>query len=46
VARTSHLLAAEVQFLAELLVVEVLEPTMTRPVDPTMYDVPVLRYGQ
>ncbi len=44
-SRTSHLLRAEVQFLAELLVIEVLGPTMTRPVNADMYGVPVLTYG-
>ena len=44
-ARTSHLLGGEVQFLAELLVIEVLAPAMTRPVDADMYGVPVLTYG-
>jgi predicted DNA-binding protein with PD1-like motif len=41
----SHLLSAEVQFLTELLVVEVLAPTMTRPRNPNLYDVPLLTFG-
>ena len=45
VAKTSHLLSAEVQFLAELLIVEVTEPKMTRPINTEMYSVPVLTYG-
>ena len=40
-ARTSHLLGAEVQFINELIVVEVTSPIMTRPRNAKMYDVPV-----
>ncbi|MFF8945985.1 DUF296 domain-containing protein [Streptomyces sp. NPDC014864] len=43
--RTSHLLSAEVQFLSELLIVEVTSPTMTRPRNPDLYDVPLLTFG-
>ncbi|MFI0218256.1 DUF296 domain-containing protein [Streptomyces lydicus] len=43
--RTSHLLSARVQFLSELLVVEVAGPTMTRPRNPDLYDVPLLTFG-
>ncbi|MEV5574497.1 PPC domain-containing DNA-binding protein [Spirillospora sp. NPDC052269] len=43
--RTSHLLSARVQFLSELLIVEVTEPTMTRPPNPELYDVPLLTFG-
>lgn len=42
---TSHLLAASIQFLAELILVEVTTPAMTRPADPGMYDVPRLTFG-
>jgi hypothetical protein len=42
---TSHLLAARVQFLIEMILVEVTAPAMTRPADPRLYDVPRLRFG-
>ncbi|GAA0943971.1 PPC domain-containing DNA-binding protein [Nonomuraea longicatena] len=42
---TSHLLSAKVLFLTEMLVVEVLSPTMTRPKNPNLYDVPLLTFG-
>jgi predicted DNA-binding protein with PD1-like motif len=42
---TSHLLAARVQFLVEMLIVEVVSPTMTRPRNPALYDVPLLTFG-
>lgn len=42
---TSHLLAARVQFLVEMIVVEVTAPEMTRPPDPDLYDVPLLTFG-
>lgn len=41
---TSHLLAATVQFLTELVIVEVLEP-LARVRQPDLYDVPLLRFG-
>ena len=41
--RTSHLLGARVQFLTELLIIEVRTPTMLRVPEPGMYDVPLLR---
>lgn len=44
-AHTSHLLGATVHFVAELLVVEVLDPPMRRPPKPDMYDVPLLEFG-
>jgi predicted DNA-binding protein with PD1-like motif len=44
-AHTSHLLTAEVQFLTEMLLVEVLDPPMTRPRNPNLYDVPLLTFG-
>jgi predicted DNA-binding protein with PD1-like motif len=42
---TSHLLAARVQFLAEMILVEVTGPAMSRPADPGLYDVPRLTFG-
>ncbi|MGO9190489.1 MAG: hypothetical protein ACLP8X_18800, partial [Streptosporangiaceae bacterium] len=42
---TSHLLAARVQFLVEMIVVEVTAPAMTRPPDPSLYDLPLLTFG-
>ena len=44
--KTSHLLSARVQFLVEMLVVEVLAPVMTRPRNREMYEVPLLTFGQ
>jgi predicted DNA-binding protein with PD1-like motif len=43
-AHTSHLLGAEVQFLTELLVLEVKAPEMHRLPDHDLYDVPLLRF--
>jgi predicted DNA-binding protein with PD1-like motif len=42
---TSHLLTARVQFLVEMILVEVTSPAMTRPADPALYDVPRLTFG-
>jgi predicted DNA-binding protein with PD1-like motif len=42
---TSHLLDARVQFLVEMILVEVTAPAMTRPADPALYDVPRLNFG-
>jgi predicted DNA-binding protein with PD1-like motif len=42
---TSHLLSARVQFLTEMLIVEVAAPAMTRPRNPDLYDVPLLTFG-
>jgi predicted DNA-binding protein with PD1-like motif len=39
---TSHLLGGTVQFVIELLVIEVAAPTMYRPSNPSLYDIPVL----
>jgi len=39
---TSHLLGATVQFLTEMLVLEVVSPQMHRVRDPDLYDVPLL----
>jgi predicted DNA-binding protein with PD1-like motif len=41
---TSHLLSAKIQFLTEMLLVEVKEPAMERQHDPGLYDVPLLRF--
>lgn len=41
--RTSHLLAAEVQFIHELFLVEVVEPAMTRP-KLGIHGVPTLQF--
>lgn len=42
---TSHLLGATVQFLTEMLVIEVAAPQMHRVRQPDLYDVPLLRFG-
>jgi predicted DNA-binding protein with PD1-like motif len=44
IGHTSHLLAATVQFLVEMVVVEVTSPVMTRPINPALYDVPTLTF--
>ncbi|MEV7465342.1 PPC domain-containing DNA-binding protein [Streptomyces kronopolitis] len=44
--RTSHLLAAEVQFITELLVVEIAAPALTRPRLGSLYDVPLLTFDK
>lgn len=41
---TSHLLGAEVDFLAELVIQEVTAPELLRVPDPDMYNVPLLRF--
>ncbi|MET8800836.1 PPC domain-containing DNA-binding protein [Nocardia sp. NPDC004568] len=41
---TSHLLGATVQFLTEMLVIEVLTPDMTRKPQSDLYNVPLLRF--
>jgi predicted DNA-binding protein with PD1-like motif len=41
---TSHLLDAKVQFLTEMLVVEVTSPEMNRVRQANLYDVPLLRF--
>lgn len=43
-AHTSHLLGARVQFVTELLVVEVTSPRMQRPPAPDLYDIPLLGF--
>jgi len=42
---TSHLLGGTVQFVVELLVIEVLAPVMYRPNEPALYDIPILRFS-
>ncbi|WP_194838264.1 PPC domain-containing DNA-binding protein [Nocardia sp. XZ_19_369] len=41
---TSHLLNARVQFLTEMLIIEVTHPTMHRAPEPDLYNVPLLRF--
>jgi predicted DNA-binding protein with PD1-like motif len=43
-AHTSHLLNAKVQFLTEMLLIEVLAPQMRRVADSSLYDVPILQF--
>lgn len=42
---TSHLFTATVQFVLELVVVEVVSPLWTRPVQPDLHALNVLRFG-
>ncbi|MFG1881946.1 PPC domain-containing DNA-binding protein [Micromonospora sp. NPDC049102] len=42
---TSHLLAATVQFLTEMLILEVAAPVMRRIPEASLYDVPLFRIG-
>jgi predicted DNA-binding protein with PD1-like motif len=44
VGHTSHLLEATVQFLTEMVIVEVTAPQMRRHTEPTLYDVPLLSF--
>ncbi|MGH3529936.1 MAG: PPC domain-containing DNA-binding protein [Pseudonocardiaceae bacterium] len=44
-AHTSHPLSARVQFLVEMLLVEITTPTMVRTREPALFDVPLLRFG-
>ena len=41
---TSHLLRARVQFLTEMLLIEVTAPRMRREANPDLYGVPLLRF--
>ena len=41
---TSHLLGASVQFLTELVIVEITDPQLHRVRQPELYDVPLLRF--
>jgi len=45
-AHTSHLLAAQVQFLVEMLIVEVSSPIMNRQREPALYNVPLLVFRE
>jgi predicted DNA-binding protein with PD1-like motif len=42
---TSHLLNATVQFLTEMIIVELIDPVLHRQKAPDLYDVPLLRFG-
>lgn len=44
VGHTSHLLGAKVQFLVEMVVVEVTDPVLSRRRSPDLYDVPLLDF--
>jgi predicted DNA-binding protein with PD1-like motif len=44
-AHTSHLIRAQVRFLAEMHLVEVTSPIMTRVREQDLYDVPLLHFG-
>jgi predicted DNA-binding protein with PD1-like motif len=44
VGHTSHLLGARVQFLVEMVVVEVADPGLVRRRNPDLYDVPLLGF--
>lgn len=43
---TSHLLSAKVQFLTEMLIIEVTDPQLQRRRHPELYDVPLLNFVQ
>ena len=45
VGHTSHLLGATVQFLTELVIVEVTTPRLVRTKQPDLYDVPLLGFA-
>lgn len=45
VGHTSHLLGARVQFLVEMVVVEVVDPVLVRRRAADLYDVPLLGFG-
>lgn len=42
---TSHLLDATVQFLTEMIIVEIVEPQLHRRRQADLYDVPLLQFG-
>ena len=44
-AHTSHLLDATVQFLTEMIIVEVVDPPLHRQKKADLYDVPMLTFG-
>ena len=41
---TSHLLSAKVQFLVEMLIVEVVSPSFARTPEAALYNVPLLAF--
>ena len=43
--RTSHLLSGTVQFIAELIIEEIVTPDLARPRAKDLYDVPLLTFG-
>ncbi|MCT2589157.1 DNA-binding protein [Streptomyces sp. N2-109] len=43
-AYSSHLISATVQYLTEMLIIEVTGPEMRRPVHTELYDVPLLTF--
>lgn len=43
-AHTSHLLSAKIQFLTEMLIIEVGSPVMSRLRNHALYDVPLLHF--
>ncbi|MEU7906373.1 PCC domain-containing protein [Actinoplanes sp. NPDC049118] len=45
-AHTSHLLDATVQFLTEMIIVEVAAPVLRRERQPQLYDVPLMKIGE
>lgn len=42
---TSHLFDATVQFLVEMMVIEVVAPAMTRPPKPELFNLNLLQFG-
>ncbi len=44
-AHANHLLSARVQFLTEMMLIEITAPQMSRIPDRTLYDVPLLGFG-
>ncbi len=45
IGHTSHLLEARIQFLTEMIFVEVVSPRLTRRRDSSLYNVPLLTFG-
>lgn len=43
-AHTSHLLSATVQYLVEMVIIEVLEPDLRRIIDPKLFDIALLSF--
>jgi predicted DNA-binding protein with PD1-like motif len=43
-AFSSHLMSAKIQYLTEMLIVEVESPEMRRPIHADLYDVPLLTF--